>query len=349
MALSYVSDAITRVKEGPLSLKESAYVFRLAAEDERYRERVREAIGTTDFDSFLTHNIEAKIKLGVRETPSVGDSIARIEHSNKTEETILSTDELSGTFGEVQEGSDYPTAGFGKSETKIKTAKYGEIIEVTEEMIYFDRTGELNRSIEKLSRKAARTKDELILRALIDGENLANATAGIYTSARGNRGTAALSESALVDRITAFRLRKDTSGKAIDIAPNLLVVTPQNEVTARKLLNSIEVRSSDGGAANGTKNVIPDMLDGSASLVVSARLSEMIARYNDAYANDTWFLIRAQEGIVYYEVWPIQVFSQQPDAHVDGGFTRDVYRYKVRFFGGAGVHDPLMLDGSFVS
>lgn len=349
MSIEVTSSEISRLQEGPLSLKESARAFSKAKADDAFRTRLQEAIGTADFDTFLTNNIEAKIRIRLNEVPQIGPSIARIETSTKQAETVLSADELAGTFTSVEEGEEYPTAGYGKTETTITTAKYGEIIEITEEMIYFDRTGELNRNIEKLARKAARTKDELILTALIDGDNLTSASAGTYTTTRGNRGTTALDESALQARITAFRKRTDAAGNAIDVSPNLLIVTPENEVTARKLLTSVELFRDDGaGGVDGYRNVIPDMLEG-GSLVVSARLGEILGDYNASYDTKTWFLARAQEGIVYYEVWPIQVFSQQSDEAGDAGFRRDVFRYKVRFYGGAGVDVPEMLDGNFVS
>lgn len=348
MPVQFISDPISRLKEGPLNLKESAYAFKMAQEDDGSAVRLREAVGTTDFDSFLSANIETKLKLKLQESPSLMDKLARTEKSSKSEENILSTEALAGTFEEVAEGDEYPKSGYGESTHTVKSAKYGEMIEITEEMIYFDRTHELNRNIEKLADKAARTKDELVLKALLDGENLTDASNGVYTTANGNRGTAALDESALAARIKAFRMREDSAGNIVDVTPNTIVVTPDNELTARKLLNSIELYSSDGSFESRERNVIPQMMD-NPQLIVSARLAKLIDSYNSSYKAGSWFMLRAKEALVYYEVWPLEVFSHQKGESSDAAFTRDVFRYKVRFFGGVGVEAAQLLDGNFVS
>lgn len=332
-------DAISRVKNGPLSLKESAYIFKRALTDKSYAGRVYEAIGTESFDNFLQGSIDARVKMKVMEEKKLSDILSFTERGSSREESILNMKGLTGVFDEVEEGKNYPVTEFKSEEEFVKTAKYGEIIEVTEEMIYFDKTGELNRMVDKLAKKAVRTKDDLILEALVDGANIGNKSEGVYTTERENLGEAALSEKSLYERIKSFRSRKDNSGNAVDVAPNVLLVTPELEVTARKLLKETGYTNTENA------NVVPDMINGT-KLIVSARLSEIISIYDTSLSKNSWFMLREREGIIYYEVWPLEVFSEQEG---EGGFMKDSFRYKLRFFGGAGVYAKELLDANFVT
>ncbi len=341
MSYIEIEDSIARVSKGPLSLKESYNVFKKALQNPSYSNRVQNAIGTTSFDTFLQGSIEARVKMKVESTKKISDIISYTERSSSREEPLFRSDALSGVFKEVNEGDEYPITTYIPTNQRVRCAKYGEVIEVTEEMIYFDQTSELNRAVDKLAQKAIRTKDDLVLEALIDGENIKNATGGIYTSTIGNLGKIALTEAALCDRIKSFRLRKDDSGNVIDVAPNVLIVTPENEVLARKLLKDI-----DYYGVKDSINVVPDIM-GASELIVSARLSELIKKYDATVANNSWFLMRAKEAIVYYEVWPLEVFSEQ-DGDSESGFMKDSLRYKTRFYGGAGVYCKELLDASFL-
>ncbi|WP_293766595.1 Mu-like prophage major head subunit gpT family protein [uncultured Aquitalea sp.] len=118
---------------------------------------------------------------------------------------------------------------------------------------------------------------------------------------------------------TAMKKFKDDEGRPLNITPNVLLVPPALEDTARALLTNDRL---DDGKANPYK--------GTAELVVDARLT----------SDDAWFLLDTTKPVkpFIYQNRKKPVFVQQTDPQADDVFMRRKFKFgaEARAAGGYG-------------
>ncbi|WP_410499701.1 Mu-like prophage major head subunit gpT family protein [Chitinibacter sp. S2-10] len=118
---------------------------------------------------------------------------------------------------------------------------------------------------------------------------------------------------------TAMRKFKDDEGRPLNIMPNILLVPPALEDTARALLTNDRL---DDGKANPYK--------GTAELVVDARLT----------SDDAWFLLDTSKPVkpFIYQERKAPVFVEQIDPQADNVFNRKKFLFgaEARASGGYG-------------
>lgn len=161
--------------------------------------------------------------------------------------------------------------------------------------------GQINVRIKELATEAARFFDELGFTLIGQGTGTSGTAGTIYegvtlscydgkaffatdhsegdSGTQSNRGSSALSATALQAAITAMRKFKNDKGKPAHVKPNLLVVPPDLEWEAKELLNS-QFYPEEGSTTN---KMAVNVLKGSLDLLINDYLTDA----NNWYVFDT--------------------------------------------------------------
>jgi len=145
-----------------------------------------------------------------------------------------------------------------------------------------------------------------------------------------NIGVDALSESSLSAAMTAMRTQTSEKGATLAIVPGFLVVPPQLEFTARKILNSSLV---PGGSTNDI-NVLKGIVD----VIVEPMLSDP----------DNWYLVAKPESVATIEVGFL-AGRETPEIFMKEDFDHDMVEFKGRIAFGGAVLDYRGFYGSLVA
>ena len=165
--------------------------------------------------------------------------------------------------------------------------------------------GQIDIRVKDLAVEAARFFDELAFTLIAQGTSTSGTAGSIYngvtiscydskaffstnhsegqSGTQSNRGSTALSASALQAGITAMKKFKNDQGKPANIKPNLLVVPTDLEWEAKELLNSTYY--PEEGAV--TSKLATNVLKGSLELITSSYLTD----------TNNWYLFDTTKGI----------------------------------------------------
>lgn len=237
----------------------------------------------------------------------------------------------------VNEGDAYPSKGFFDKYVTTGTAeKRGGLIDITEETITYDQTGQIANRAKMIGERIAQDREEKILSA-VTGVTTCYYPSGTGTALYG--GTPYLKasnalvdwtsiEAAITDGLAAMT---DETGKSIIVKPTAILVPTALDFTARRIINATQIltKNPTTGTAGTTAqaretwgpNPVPNLQILSSPLVAEVSSS-----------TTTWWIGDFKRQFKWKEVWPIQVFSRQ--ANSDTQYERDlVAGYKVRYLG----------------
>lgn len=188
-----------------------------------------------------------------------------------------------GPAGEIKHGT------FGEASMTVKASTYGRMYAITREAIINDDLGALTDAPRRLGRAAGMKFRRVFWQAfLLSADNFFHATNGNVVTGAGTALTA--DGSALQTALTAFRGMRTSAAdgrKLIGGKPATILIPPELEIVARKLLNS------SGIVATGdTDTTMPDgnPFKGFAELVVCDWLSD--SDLTD-YSAAEWYLLRS--------------------------------------------------------
>lgn len=236
-----------------------------------------------------------------------------------------------GFVQQVNEKEDYPeVVPPDEKYQTIKNLKYGGLLSLTREDLFFDQTGELVDRARMIGQRGAQKRAALIFAAVCDGAGVpANGTAlsgaALYTSTNVNLITAnplatagwEAARKKLMDQV-------DEQGEPIWVMGDkpLLVVGSTLLATAEKLQKN---EHGDLGTANLDRNLAQGQFD----VVVNPYLP----------STSSWWYGAPARQIRWEEVWPLETFTRVgQDSEV--GFNQDlIQQFKLSFYGGAGAAD----------
>jgi len=295
---------------------------------------VHESIASSAFPKITGALINAKLIAAYDGVATIGDQLVQTIPSNMQIETFAGFSDAE-TPEEVGEGDEYKDSTLSEKYVTAQNVKFGRMISVTEEMIYFDRTGQVMARAMRIGQKAKQYKERLILRAVMDLDTTVYRPAGVptafYSSTNGNLITSnAFGESGLLAvRVAASQMKDDSVHAGDDDfvlinLNNVQVIVPVDlEVQAWELANSLLTPEGAENAANFYKG----------------RFQVLTSPYVTAQGNvTTWYWGDFKQDFAWVEVWPFQILTQRP-GHEDE-FKSDIKaRVKVRFYG-----SPAALD-----
>lgn len=256
--------------------------------------------------------------------------------------TLTELTSNTGSLRRVPEHTDYPLAKTDASERKIAVSKFGEQYGYTFEARINDDIGELQQVPNGWAAQAINTEDDVAL------EQLANPLTGapntsFFTAGNGNIGTGKLTADNLQAAYTLVTTKRDKDGKML-IAPTMqLVVGPAMQFTAERIMNTTEIRTTDG---SGNTVVQSNPFRGKLTLTVLPNLpgtAWFLAPVPQAGRKSAFYVAKLRG----FETPDLRVKADQgqsvgggslsPD---DGSFDNDTIWFRVRHIVGAAQGDP---------
>ena len=298
-----------------LSLLEST-----TSKDILQRKTLMEAATTSEFPDQLREDFRVIMLSAFQAVSDVLYPLCFQVQSTKETETYAGINKMKKTPGQVREDSPYFTLGTtAKDKVTITNKKHGGIVEITDEMIRYDKSGEITRLAAELGESVVYERYSLIRDNLTTSANTTASAA-----------TVTLTPTNLEGMITTYMTQTDTaSSKMLNWAPDTLIVPAALQWTARRILESAGIP----GSADNDINV----LKGIVNLVVCPLL--------DSSSTTKFYLGRARNangGIYQNVIGPTpETFTQDArQAQLsDDVFYYDLIRYKARLIYGIGIID----------
>lgn len=159
---------------------------------------------------------------------------------------------------------------------------YGKIFSLTRQDIRNDDLGAFNDIRTRLGRGAALKINDVFWTEFLDNSSFfASGNSNYFTGASSN-----LQSSSLTTAVTKFRKQTDEDGKPMAITPRILLVAPEDEVTAQELYVSTNLNT--GGSSTTDKVPNRNVHAGKYRPVVSTYLSN--SAYT-GYSTTAWYLL----------------------------------------------------------
>lgn len=226
------------------SLTRAGISTRGMASDEVFQ---RAAHGTSDFPIVVSNAANKTLLETYRAAESPLKTLARQRTlPNFKESTAIRMGGM-GRLEQLSEHGEIKATSRGQSGEKLSLVTYARRFDLSRKLMIDDDTGAFGDIVAALGQAAAQTEAELLVSLLLDNPKMSDGTA-IFHANRGNLAAAgaAPSETTLSEARLALRQRKDLDGKTlISATPKYLVVGPELETGAEKLLSTINAATTD--------------------------------------------------------------------------------------------------------
>ncbi|MCC5996499.1 MAG: Mu-like prophage major head subunit gpT family protein [Oceanicaulis sp.] len=282
---------------------------------------------TSDFPQIFADTANRELRQAYEAAPAVLKTVAR--QSSARDFRARARLQLSGapTLEKVNEAGEYKYGTMSEAGESYRIDTFGRIVGLSRQAIINDDVGAFTDLAGKFGQAAAEFEAQFLVDLLESNSGAGPVMSDDKTLFHADHGNLASSGAALAgddgqDALSAARLsmRKRTGldGKPINAAPRYLVVPPELETDAERLLAAIQpAKSSD---------VNP--FGGKLELLVEARLSSAIR----------WFVVADPARLEGLEYAYLQG-SEGPQTETRAGFEVDGVEVKVRLDFGGGFTD----------
>ena len=253
-------------------------LIRMALCDGRFQPPRADGTTMHNLSTALGNTLRRALIAAYQEAPRSWAGFAAIKdaddfrlHTSIRPSFISSLTEL-GAGGEIEHGD------LAESTISHKLKTYASMATISREDVVNDNLNIFNELAPAMGIAWSRTVNDVAWEAVMDSSTH-------FTSARGNLlegAGSALSATSLENAIKAIRLQRDGENNDLDLQPAVLAVCPELEVTARALLESIEVNRTGDNSPTG------NALRNSLSLAVESRLSNT-SKFSTA-STTAWFV-----------------------------------------------------------
>ena len=294
------------------------------------------AVDTSNFANIIGQIAYTGTLLAYESPEMIGDSLVETIQTSFNGEKLPGMGRIGDDVEIVNEAAPYPNATFSEEWVDTpETIKRGLILDITKEIIFFDRTGVLMQRAGQTGEAIRISKEKRIL----------DAVCGISTIYRRNGGAAeatyqadntlsnTLSDWTSIDAVQQkFNVMTDpNNGEPIALTLKTVLVPKALEITAGRIQTASMIRTSTQSAVQQTYNqgnLVKTPYDVASGQYVRNRTS----------SDTTWFAGDPRAAFAYMQNWPLQTV-QAPDNN-EVGFTRDVVvRFKSSERGAPAVKD----------
>lgn len=227
----------------------------------------------------------------------------------------------------VDAGEKFHDTSFKGFERELVNHKYGHIETFERELFDDDQTGQVRTRASNLGEGFKTFEEIYVLSRLFgaarteEGIDIAasnwtdNGTPGCFTTALGNRPSTytRLSQDGLEAAHITMRSMKDPLGRKFLVVPRFLLVSPEDEFTAYRILNS-------------------PLMANTATATTAAQVNPLQGRYTPvsspfvkAYA---WLLGDMPRGFVFQRRDPLEIIQESPNS--GDSFRQEVYAFRAR-------------------
>lgn len=314
------------------------------------------AVSTTDFSNITGQLIYTKVMEAAEQESFVFTDLIPTVETQFDGEKIPGVTGIGDQAAIVPEGQAYPYAGVTEDYIETpRTTKRGEIVALTKEAIFFDRTNLVIDRASKVGESLGLNKEKRACDCVVDENTTAHRykwRGNIIATYGDNSGTHSWdnlqASNALVDftDINALELLlaailDPNTGEPIMVMADTLICNPELVHTARATINATMIRLQAGGFAtsgNLYSTESPNPLGGGPfsanyNLVTSRMLPTRMA------TDTSWFLGNPRKAFAYYQNWPITVVTAPSNSEAE--FTNDVVlRFKASERGAYATIEP---------
>ena len=291
---------------------------------------LHEAVGSAQFPVVVGELISKKVIASYTLIAKIGDRLVTRFPSKVKIDKIPGFDRVNAVE-EVGEGMPYPhTADIEEKYVTVEGTKFGEILDITEEAVMYDQTGQLLMEAAKIGEDAAFEREEHIIKTVTDqtgykGWNPSGTATDLYA----NAGAAPHTYDNLITNILAdytdinaaylaFAALKNKNAKPIHVVPTTLLVPVALRMTALRIMKNKVLP----GAYNEEYNPV----QGDCEVVSSAIL--------DALSTVQWYIGDMRRQFIWKEVIPFEVLRRKNQRDSAAGFERDIIaQFKARWLG----------------
>jgi len=282
-----------------------------------------EAVDSTAFAKATGALINAKVIDGYQSIDAIGDKLVTVIPSKLKMETIVGFNALD-TPEEVSEGMPYPASSMGEKYVTVNNTKWGRIIDITEETIMFDQTGQILVRSYGLGEKAALKKEQIIIEGATEITSNVYKPSGAGTTLYTGSSLSASSPLGTVGiQNVENKLREMTdenSNPVVIPLPWILLLPSELYPEGRKLYTS----ERDPDNAENADNIFRNLYNPVTSPFLTS--------------STQWWMGNFKREFVWTQVYGLETLSRPTGTDAD--FERDIrYQHKVRFYGGIGAVD----------
>lgn len=325
---------------------------------EAYKEwrdqRLEEADSKADFPQFLFGPVRTALWQGYSKVSPQYRRYSRVENApDFRERRLRGLNGLSG-IGYVGDHGEYPQMRrTERNPASLVIDTYGATYSITRQAIRNDDSGDLlNRNPSDMGYAAGKFVTETVISYIESNPNAPDGAA-MFSEARGNQTTEALSEDSLATAISAMEGQLDDDGNHIVVTPQTLAVkNARMELTAKRIIQSGETGTSQtytGAAGAGTTIMDKGTLNPLQGILPSN------AVVRDAFwsDNNNWYLFADPNEVPGFAVGFLDGREEPFVGLLDPGvrnalgagtdpysFELDAVDFKVRLDFGVAVVDP---------
>lgn len=223
---------------------------------------------TSDFANLLANVASKRLRSAYEAAPQNWKKLGRQSNSPDFKEKSVLQLSSAPSFKKVRESAEFTYGGLTDGVEKYALATYGRIIAITRQTLINDDLGAFDRLPLLLGRSAAELEASTFW-AVLTANAAMNDTVALFHANHGNLLSATtIDETNLGLAKAAMRKQKSLAAKAADreplnLTPRFLVVSPDKEIVAQKMLTAV--------IANATSGV--NVFANSMELIVEARLT----------------------------------------------------------------------------
>jgi hypothetical protein len=163
-----------------------------------------------------------------------------------------------GNFDLIPEGAEYERKTLNEASESYRVFKYGQIIAITWETLINDDLDAFSRVPAAIAAKAAQRQSDIVWGILTSNPNMSD-NQPLFSAPHGNLGTAtAIVEAGINAARAAMRKQTSLEGDFINVQPQFMMVGPDKETEAQKLLQAVIVatRTQDTNVFRGFTDLI---------------------------------------------------------------------------------------------
>jgi len=307
---------------------------RMRPEDFSIKE-IYEAVHPSAFPLVTGKLLSKKMIDAYNAAPTIGDQLVET-FTSKLEIDRIPGFSTGGAIEQVEPGGPYQHTGVIEEKwVQITGHKYGKILDITEETLMFDQTGQIIRRAAQIGKDAAVYREKMIMNTIQDisgyyawyvGSADASSVTRVAlysTSTTAPHRTSNQITNALVNHtdvnaaLLLLALMTDENGDPIAVDPKILLVPVALDMVA----NSIYKSSVIIGGANAQPNPF------------AGRFKVLSSPYLDAQSSTAWYLGNFKSMFLWKEVIPLQVLTRRDDKN-DMAWENDIKaQFKIRFYG----------------
>lgn len=294
--------------------------------------------------------VEAKVLEAFENPQLVGDQLLTVTPTNKNGEKMIGLAGIELAEGDQGRQPGEPHARALIGDRWIETPELREkaiAVEVTQESVLYDRTGDVLRAAESVGQSMAYQRELEVLRTVCGVDNSYNYKGVAYNTYQAStpwinsHANPASTYADIDDALELFRNMVDPeTGYRILVNPSTLLIDEAAASAWHLILNSTELRVTNGSvqslappqpfARSGRYNVVPSIV--MRDVLVASGVSA-------ANAKQYWFIGDAKKAFAWMEAWPLRVLQapQNEQVMMDRGL---VAVYFANYRGRAAVIEP---------